>query len=184
MEKLNSTELKLNKNISKNNANIGDEFINEDENKMQEFETVDQDLTPEAQEERTKKDLPLLKELIALVYFGPLLPQELAELYAQYTGQNLRKKTKVPVKEFLKGHKSIFKFFVKHQVVDEEESKKKQTLELVSLQLDHPIVKEVIAESTPTKLNTQLDYVYTSTKVCNALLAIVDLSNDTPPKSR
>lgn len=118
MEKPTLIESKPEENVIKNN-NIKDEDDIEIQDETNEQEIADQDLTPEAQEATIKRDLPILKELIILVFFGPLLPQELAELYSQYTGQNLRKKTKVPVKEFLKGHKPIFQFILKHQVVEE-----------------------------------------------------------------
>jgi hypothetical protein len=158
------TESKPEENIIKNNNNIEDEDDIEIQDETNEQEIADQDLTPEAQEATIKRDLPILKELIILVFFGPLLPQELAELYSQYTGQNLRKKTKVPVKEFLKSHKAIFQFILKHQVVEEEVSKKKQKLELIALKMEHPIVKEVLAEP-PLNTNTSSDYSYMANKV-------------------
>jgi hypothetical protein len=110
MEKPTLIESKPEENNIKNN-NIEDEDDIEIQDETNEQEIADQDLTPEAQEATIKRDLPILKELIILVFFGPLLPQELAELYSQYTGQNLRKKTKVPVKEFLKGHKAYFSIY-------------------------------------------------------------------------
>jgi DNA polymerase sigma len=178
MEKPTLIESKPEENNIKNN-NIEDEDDIEIQDETNEQEIADQDLTPEAQEATIKRDLPILKELIILVFFGPLLPQELAELYSQYTGQNLRKKTKVPVKEFLKGHKPIFQFILKHQVVEEEASKKKQKLELIALKMDHPIVKEVLADP-PLNTNTSSDYSHMSTKVVEVVnkLKITDQEKD------
>lgn len=164
METPSSVETNLEINIAKNNNKLEDDNDDIQEEISDDKEIADQDLTPEAQEARIKKDLSLLKELIILLYFGPLLPQELAELYAQYNGQNLRKRTNVPVKEFLKGHKALFKFILKHQVNEEDESKKKQTLELVSLKMDHPIVKEELADP-PVTTNSSPNYNFMSNKV-------------------
>lgn len=165
MEKPATTKPKSNKININNVNNIEDDEKSQSNEETNGSEIVDPDLSPEAEAANIKKDLPLLKELIILVYFGPLLPAELAELYSQYTGMNLRKKTKVPVKEFLKGHRSIFKFIITHKLVEGNEKKKKEKLELVALKLEHDLVKEVLKDPTPSNQMSKLDYEIISNKV-------------------
>lgn len=155
-------------NIPKNTNNILDEDEVEigDESNEQKSESpyFFNGLTPEEQKAMIKRDMGVLKEIITLLSFGPLESQEIAALYSQYTGQNLRKKTKVPIKEFLRGYNTIFQFFIQHKVVEDDEAKKKQKLELVGVNMDHEIVTQVLAE--PARNDQAPDYSYITNVVC------------------